>query len=184
MAHPLIRNGRKIVAIGRNFAAHAKELNNPIPSEPIIFLKPTSSYITEGQSIEVPPTTGEVHHEVELGVVMGDTPRDVRPEDAMKYVKGYVLTLDMTARNIQSAAKKQGKPWSVSKGYDTFCPISRMITPEELGNPGDTELWLKVDGKLRQKGSTKLMLFPIPNLISTVSSIMTLQEDDCILTGT
>lgn len=180
----LIQAGTKIVAVGRNYAAHAKELGNAVPAEPVLFLKPTSSYLGNGGTIEVPHPLDSLHHEVELAVVIGQKARDVPETTAMDYVGGYAVALDMTAREIQSSAKSAGLPWTVAKGQDTFTPISSVLPKSAVPDPHNLELWLKVDGEIRQKGSTKDMIFKIPYLISHISSIMTLFEGDVILTGT
>lgn len=176
--------GTKIVAVGRNYAAHAKELGNAVPKEPVLFLKPTSSYLQNGGTIEVPHPLESLDHEVELAVIIGKKARDVAEASAMDYVGGYALALDMTAREIQSSAKSAGLPWTVAKGQDTFTPISEMLPKSMVLDPDILELWLKVDDEIRQKGSTKDMIFKIPFLISHISSIMTLLEGDVILTGT
>ncbi|KAF9576368.1 hypothetical protein EC968_008663 [Mortierella alpina] len=178
-----IQTGRKIVAIGRNFSEHAKELGNAVPKTPFFFLKPTSSYISNGQSIEVPQGC-EVHHEVELGVVIGKDGRDIPAKDAHKYIAGYTLALDMTARNLQEIVKKQGLPWSAAKGYDTFTPIGEFIPKESIPDTNNVDLSLKIDGVTKQNGNTRDMIFKIPALVEHVSSIMKLQEGDVILTGT
>ncbi|CAH9050492.1 unnamed protein product [Cuscuta epithymum] len=183
-AQKLLSVGTKIVAVGRNYAAHAKELGNALPKEPVLFLKPTSSYLENGGTIEVPHPLESLHHEVELAVLIGKRARDVPEATAMEYVGGYGLALDMTAREIQSAAKSAGLPWTVAKGQDTFTPISSFLPPSMVPDPHDLELWLKVDGEIRQEGSTRDMIFKIPYLISHISSIMTLLEGDIILTGT
>lgn len=180
----LIEVGTKIVAVGRNYAAHAKELGNAVPKEPVLFLKPTSSYLENGGTIEVPHPLDSLHHEVELAVVIGQRARDVPETTAMDYVGGYAVALDMTAREIQASAKSAGLPWTVAKGQDTFTPISSVLPKSAVPDPDNLELWLKVDGEIRQKGSTKDMIFKIPYLISHISSIMTLFEGDVILTGT
>ncbi|KAK9288068.1 hypothetical protein L1049_016514 [Liquidambar formosana] len=180
----LLNVGTKIVAVGRNYAAHAKELGNAVPKEPVLFLKPTSSYLENGGTIEVPHPLESLHHEVELAVVISKKARDVPEATAMDYVGGYALALDMTAREIQSVAKSAGLPWTVAKGQDTFTPISSVLPKSTVPDPDNLELWLKVDGEIRQKGSTKDMMFKIPFLISHISSIMTLLEGDVILTGT
>ncbi|KAM7463098.1 hypothetical protein LguiA_031219 [Lonicera macranthoides] len=182
--HKLLSVGTKIVAVGRNYAAHAKELGNAVPKEPVLFLKPTSSYLTNGGTIEVPHPYESLDHEVELAVVISRKARDVTEATAMDYVGGYALALDMTAREIQSAAKSAGLPWTVAKGQDTFTPISSVLSQIMVPDPHNLELWLKVDGQIRQKGSTGDMMFKIPFLISHISSIMTLSEGDVILTGT
>jgi len=176
--------GTKIVAVGRNYVAHAKELGNAVPKEPVLFLKPTSSYLGVGGTIEIPHPLESLHHEVELAVVIGKKARDVPEASAMDYVAGYALALDMTAREIQASAKSAGLPWTVAKGQDTFTPIGSVLPKESVSDPDNLELWLKVDGEMRQKGSTKDMIFKIPFLISHISSIMTLLEGDVILTGT
>lgn len=155
--------GTKIVAVGRNYAAHAKELGNAVPKVPVLFLKPTSSYVENGGTIEIPHPLQSLDYEVELAVVIGKKARDVKQVHAMDYVEGYALALDMTAREIQNPAK---------------------ISKSTVSNPDDLELWLKVDNQIKQKGSTKDMIFKIPYLISHISSIMTLFEGDVILTGT
>ncbi|KAM3707775.1 hypothetical protein ACJW30_02G049600 [Castanea mollissima] len=180
----LFSGGTKIVAVGRNYVAHAKELGNAVPKEPVLFLKPTSSYLGVGGTIEIPHPLESLHHEVELAVVVGKKARDVPEASAMDYVAGYALALDMTAREIQASAKSAGLPWTVAKGQDTFTPIGSVLPKELVPDPDNLELWLKVDGEMRQKGSTKDMIFKIPFLISHISSIMTLLEGDVILTGT
>ncbi|XP_059280730.1 probable acylpyruvase FAHD1, mitochondrial [Lycium ferocissimum] len=180
----LVSVGSKIIAVGRNYAAHAKELGNAVPKEPVLFMKPTSSYLENGGTIEVPHPLESLDHEVELAVVINQRARDVPEATAMDYVGGYALALDMTAREIQATAKSAGLPWTVAKGQDTFTPISSVLPRSMVPDPHDIELWLKVDGELRQKGSTRDMIFKIPYLISHISSIMTLLQGDVILTGT
>lgn len=184
LGNKLLSLGTKIVAVGRNYAAHAKELGNAVPKEPVLFLKPTSSYLQSGGTIEIPHPLESLHYELELAVVIGKKARDVRQVHAMDFVEGYALALDMTARDIQSTAKAAGLPWTVAKGYDTFTPISSYIPKSMIPDQDSLELWLKVDGEIKQKGSTKDMIFKIPYLISHISSIMTLFEGDVILTGT
>lgn len=132
---------------------------------------------------QIPERVKDLHYEVELGVVIGTNGRNIPESSAMSYVGGYTLALDMTARDLQSAAKQKGHPWSVAKGYDTFCPISQFIEKEKI-ELSDTKLWLKVDDKLQQDGSTKDMIFSVPYLISYISHIFSLEIGDVILTGT
>ena len=179
-----LTEGRKIVCVGRNFAKHARELNNPVPTSPILFLKPTTSYVAAPGPVLVPPQSKEIHHEVELGVVMGARVTNATPEAAMEAVAGYVLALDMTARDVQTAAKKAGLPWSAAKGYDTFCPVGEFIPRERVPDPQNLELWLSVDGVERQRGTTADMIFRIPDLLAHISTIFTLEEGDVVLTGT
>ncbi|KAK3095948.1 hypothetical protein FSP39_021169 [Pinctada imbricata] len=176
--------GKKIVAVGRNYKAHAEELGNVVPTKPILFLKPTTSYISQGQAIKIPPTCTSLHHEVELGVVIGRGGSKIPESKAMEHVGGYVLALDMTARDFQDEAKKKGQPWTLAKGFDTSCPVSEFISMETVGDPANTRLWLKVNGATKQDGNTKDMIFSIPYLISYISDYFTLEEGDVVLTGT
>ncbi|WFC98415.1 hypothetical protein MYAM1_001142 [Malassezia yamatoensis] len=182
MAATFRQTGRKIVAIGRNFADHAKELNNTVPKEPFFFLKPTSSYISSGQAIEIPKGVN-AHYEVELAVVMGKQGRDIDPKHADEYVGGYALAIDMTARNVQDQVKKQGLPWSTAKGFDTFTPISEFVPKKLIQDPSDVQLWLKINDQLKQNGNTQDMIFNVSTLLAHVSSIMTLEAGDVVLTG-
>ena len=132
----------------------------------------------------MPSFSADVHHEIELGVVIGSTLRNVSEGDALKTVSQYLLALDMTCRDLQMAAKKAGAPWSLSKGLDTFCPVGDLIPASKVQDPSSLRLKLYVDDMLRQDGSTADMVFKIPKLISYLSSVMTLEEGDLILTGT
>ena len=125
-----------------------------------------------------------MHHEVELGVVISKDGSHIKEDVAMDHVGGYILALDMTARDWQDKAKKAGKPWSLAKGFDTACPISQFIPKEDITNPHDINLWLNVNDNRRQSGSTKDMIFSIPFLISYISNVMKLEVGDVILTGT
>ncbi|AAW45982.1 hypothetical protein CNBJ2250 [Cryptococcus deneoformans B-3501A] len=179
-----IKAGRKIVAIGRNYADHAKELGNAIPKEPFFFLKPTSSYLVpDNGPVEIPRGV-IVHHEVELGVVIGKNGRDISPSAAFDHVAGYSLAVDMTARNVQDKAKAKGLPWSAAKGFDTFCPIGPFIPKHFIADPTKVGLHFSVNGTVKQSGLTSDMIFDIPQLIAFVSGIMKLEEGDLVLTGT
>ena len=120
---------------------------------------------------------------MELGIVIGKDGKNIPEESALSYIGGYTLALDMTARNIQGEAKKKGHPWSVAKGYDTFCPVSNLIETDKIVLE-DTKLWLKVDGEVKQDGNTKDMIFTVPYLISYISKIFSLEAGDVIITGT
>lgn len=176
--------GRKIICIGRNYGAHAAELGNQIPEKPILFLKPTSSYLSEGSPIQVPVGCTSLHHEVELGVVISKPGKNISESSAFDHVGGYILALDMTARDFQDEAKKKGHSWALAKGFDTSCPVSGFIPSDKLANPHDVNLWLKVNGVMKQEGNTKSMIFKIPTLISYISKYFTLETGDVILTGT
>ncbi|VCW69798.1 unnamed protein product [Gulo gulo] len=176
--------GKNIVCVGRNYADHAKEMQSAVPSEPLLFLKPSTAYVPDGSAILMPPYSRNLHHELELGVVMGRRSRAVPEAAAMDYVAGYALCLDMTARDVQDECKKKGLPWTLAKSFTTSCPVSAFVPKERIPDPHDLQLWLRVNGELRQEGETASMIFPIPYIISYVSKIMTLEEGDIILTGT
>lgn len=183
MAASFARSGKKIVAIGRNYADHVKELKNALPKEPFFFLKPTTSYLPSGGIIEIPRGI-TAHHEVELGLVIGKGGRDISEANADEHVAGYALAIDMTARNLQEEVKRKGLPWSAVKGFDTFTPISSYIPRSKVADPHNLNLWLKINGQTKQSGNTSDMIFRIPRLIQHISSIMTLEEGDLVLTGT
>lgn len=178
---------RKIIAIGRNYADHAKELGNQVPKpvdNPLIFSKPISTIITEPEKIEIPSDFKEFHHEVELGVVIGKAGKFIKEEDAMSHVLGYVLALDMTARNVQDKLKKQGHPWLLAKGLDTSCPISEFIPKANVTDVNNLSLKLSVNGNLKQNGNTKDMIYNLPTIITYISKYFKLEYGDLILTGT
>ncbi|KAF2278137.1 uncharacterized protein EI97DRAFT_492698 [Westerdykella ornata] len=181
------RNCRKVMCIGRNYADHVKELNNTKPKQPFFFLKPPSSILLPGAGPVLRPRGVAMHYEVELGLVMGKTVRDLDPEDtqgAMDAIEGYLLAIDMTARNVQEEAKKKGLPWSIAKGFDTFLPISNLIAKSRVPDPHNAHLWLSVNGEIKQSDNTGLMLFRIPRQLSDISRVMTLEAGDIVLTGT
>lgn len=176
---------RKIIAVGRNYAEHAKELGNKIPDEnPLIFDKPISSIITQGSSIEIPKGWNELHHEVELGVVIGKTGKFIKEEEAMDHVEGYILALDMTGRQMQEKLKKLQHPWLLAKGFDTSCPISDFVPKANVKDVNNLNLYLTVNGVTKQNGNTRDMIFKIPTLISYISNFFKLEYGDLILTGT
>lgn len=173
----------KIVCIGRNYAAHAQELNNEIPTAPVVFLKPPSSLVASGGAIELPPQSHDVHHEVELVVELGARCRNVDSAEAIGAVRAYAVGLDMTARDVQSLAKEKGLPWTVAKGFDTFCPIGDRVSADGIDSTR-LEIELSVNGETRQQGSTSLMLFPVAELVAYCSTVFTLEPGDLIYTGT
>ncbi|KAL7419381.1 hypothetical protein Q5752_006219 [Cryptotrichosporon argae] len=179
-----VRTGRKIIAIGRNYALHAKELGNAVPTEPFFFLKPTSSYLQPGEGHIELPKGAVVHHEVELGVVIGKTGRDIPRAEADEYIAGYALAIDVSARNMQDAAKKAGLPWAAAKGFDTFTPVGAFIPKARIPAVAQVGLHLRVNGEVKQSGTARDMLFDVPELIEFVSGIMQLEEGDLVLTGT
>jgi len=179
-----LQRTRKIVCVGRNYADHAKELGNAVPTKPILFMKPTSSIITAGQNIEIPVGVSELHHEIELGVVIASQCSRATPEQASKAVGGYLLALDMTARSLQNELKGKGHPWELAKGFDTSLPVGDFIPKDRTPDPHSVRLSCRVNQELRQNGSTSDMIFKIPDLLSFISTYFTLEEGDLVLTGT
>ncbi|EED12259.1 fumarylacetoacetate hydrolase family protein [Talaromyces stipitatus ATCC 10500] len=180
-------NCRKIICIGRNYADHIAELNNAKPKQPFFFLKPTSSLLLPGQGPVLIPKGVKAHYEVELGLVIGKKLTDLDPEDhqtALDSISSYLLAIDMTARNVQDEAKKKGLPWSIAKGFDTFCPISNLIPKSVIPDPHNAFLRLSVGDQVRQADSTNLMLYRIPRQLADISRVMTLEPGDLVLTGT
>jgi 2-keto-4-pentenoate hydratase/2-oxohepta-3-ene-1,7-dioic acid hydratase in catechol pathway len=168
----------KIVCIGRNYAAHAKELGNEVPSEPLLFLKPPSAIVGPGEAIVRPRASERVEHEAEVGVVIGRRAKDVAIADAMDFVFGFTALCDVTARDLQ----KKDVQFTRGKGFDTFCPIGPWI--ETSIDWRDCGVALRVGGTVRQSGRTRDMIFPIDRLVAYVSAVMTLEPGDVIATGT
>lgn len=169
----------KIVCVGRNYADHAKELGNEVPKEPLLFLKPPSALLPDGGVVRYPHHMSElVHHEVELGVVIGRTCRDVREEDAHAYILGYTLMNDVTARDLQ----RKDVQFTRAKGFDTFCPTGPWVDTDF--RPAAQRISLTVNGEVRQDGHLDQMIFPVAKLVSYISQIMTLERGDLIATGT
>jgi len=168
----------KIICVGRNYEAHAKEHGSSVGEIPILFLKPDTSLIGSGDPIVLPAQSEQVQHEAELAVVIGKAGRWIQPEDAMEHVFGYTIANDVTARDLQ----RRDTQWTRGKGFDTFCPLGPWI--ETDFDPSDALITCHVDEELRQMASTRDMVFTIPRLITYISSIMTLKPGDVILTGT
>lgn len=168
----------KIVCVGRNYAAHARELGNEVPKQPLLFFKPPSSLIGDGDMIVLPAASQQVEYESEIGVVIGKQARKVRADAAMSHVRGFTCANDVSARDLQ---KTDGQ-WGRAKGFDTFCAVGPVVT----GGLDWTELEVigRLNGQERQRGRTSDMVFGIPYLVEYISHIMTLEVGDLILTGT
>jgi 2-keto-4-pentenoate hydratase/2-oxohepta-3-ene-1,7-dioic acid hydratase in catechol pathway len=168
----------KVVAVGRNYAEHAKEMGGEAPASPVIFLKPSTSVIGAGDTIRLPADSNHVDHEAELAIVIGRPARDVVRADAMTHVLGYTAANDVTARDQQRADGQ----FTRGKGHDSFCPLGPWI--ETVLDPSDVRITASVNGELRQDGRTSQMIHDIPTLIAFMSGVMTLLPGDVILTGT
>lgn len=182
-----LRKASKVVCIGRNYADHITELSNLTPKQPFFFLKPPSSILPSGAGPVIRPTGVDLHYEVELALILGKRVKDLEPSDensALDAIDSYAVAIDMTARNAQNEAKKKGLPWDIAKGFDTFLPVSELITKSAIPDPHNVELYLTVNDEHKQADSTELMLFRIPRILSDISKVMTLEKGDIILTGT
>ncbi|CAI4051457.1 hypothetical protein SUVZ_14G1560 [Saccharomyces uvarum] len=216
MSYKYLKTARKVICIGRNYAAHIKELNNTTPKQPFFFLKPTSCIVTPLSSSLAKtkrstnssfnglnedgtnpgpifiPRGVKVHHEIELALIVNKHLSNVaqmKPEEVYESISGVALALDLTARNVQEEAKKKGLPWTISKGFDTFMPISSLIARERLStNKSNLQdifrIKCSVNGELRQDGGTDLMLHPLHKILQHISTMISLEPGDIVLTGT
>lgn len=173
----------KIICIGWNYRPHLKELNGPLPSVPLVFLKPSTCIVHDGEDIVIPEGVTNVQYECELALVFGRTGKDIPEKDALSYVSQIAVFNDVTARDMQNECRKRGDAWSLSKGMDTFGPISDPVPADGL-DLSSLELRLKVNGETRQNGNTSDMIFTPAQLISYVSRFMTIEEGDIMATGT
>jgi len=169
----------KIVCVGRNYLAHAQELGNEIPDEPLIFFKPPSALLAPGDAILLPPNVGQVHFEGEVGVLLGRTARNVSPDEARDCVAAVLPLNDITARDLQ----RSDPQWTRAKGFDTFCPVGAPIPAQGL-DLESLQVVTTVNGEERQRGDTADMAFSIATVISWISRIMTLEPGDLLATGT
>ena len=174
----------KIICVGRNYAAHAEEMGTEARSEPLLFFKPPTALLHQSNPIVYPPFTSNLHHEVELGIVMGVTGKDIKREKSSEHIYGYLLALDLTLRDKQAEAKKEGAPWAICKGFDVSLPISMVVRTNDLKAMQSMDIKLWVNEQLRQSANTNQMIFPIEELISYISRFFTLERGDIILTGT
>ncbi|MFQ5947860.1 MAG: fumarylacetoacetate hydrolase family protein [Acidimicrobiia bacterium] len=169
----------KVVCVGQNYASHAAEMNQELPGEPVLFMKPSTSVVGPGAPVIYPPDSKEVHHEAELAVVIGVVARNVAAEDAGRYILGYTAANDVTARDLQ---RGDGQ-WTRAKSFDTFCPLGPAIETE-LDPLDGLEVICRVNGEVRQSGSTADLVFGVAELVAFVTRVMTLLPGDLILTGT
>lgn len=174
----------KVVCIARNYVDHIRELDNPMPEEPILFIKPATSLVPLQQSIRIPAHRGACHHEVELAVLIGTQLTHASVQAAQQAIIGYGIALDLTLREVQNKLKQQGHPWEIAKAFDAACPISPFLKPEEVAEPQALELSLEINAQLRQQGNTRCMINGIFALLSYISQHFTLQPGDIVLTGT
>jgi 5-carboxymethyl-2-hydroxymuconate isomerase len=174
----------KIVCLARNYAEHARELGNETPAAPVLFMKPASSVIADGETVRIPVYSQECHYEVELALLVGKQCRAATVDMALEYVAGYGVSIDMTLRDVQNQLKAKGLPWEIAKGFDTACPLSDFVPASAVTDPHSLNLKLAVNGESRQDGLSSDMINRIPQIIAHISAIFTLEPGDVILTGT
>lgn len=174
----------KVVCIGRNYAAHAAELNNPVPTEPLLFMKPSTAIVPMTEEITLPKGQGSVHYETEMAILIGETLTNVDNQGALHGIAGVGVALDLTLRDLQSKLKEKGHPWEKAKAFDGACPLSPFLRTCNITDLGKVQVRLTINGEVRQDGNTDQMLTPVLELISYISRSFTLQPGDVVLTGT
>jgi len=177
---------RRVYCVGRNYAEHAREMgHDPNEAPPFFFGKPADALVTANADMPYPTHTTDLHHEVELVVALGGDGSDIPVEDALTYVWGYAVGIDMTRRDVQAAAKKGGRPWDMAKGFDHSAPIGPLVPAMNLGaHPASGRISLTVNGELRQSGDISEMIWDLAHIISHLSSWVELKRGDLIFTGT
>jgi fumarylpyruvate hydrolase len=180
---------RRIYCVGRNYAAHAREMGgNPDREPPFFFCKPADAILVappgETVSMTYPPATRDLHHEIEMVVAIGRGGREIAVERATDHIFGYGVGLDMTRRDLQGEAKKTGRPWDTGKGFDQSAPIGVLHRASEIGHPTRGAIWLKVDGADRQRSDIDQLIWSVPEMIANLSTLFELQPGDLIYTGT
>lgn len=174
----------KVVCVGRNYAEHAKELNNPVPTTPILFIKPSTALVPLVPAFAIPQDQGECHHELEMAVLIGQPLKNADVATVKAAILGYGIGLDLTLRDVQNRLKEKSHPWEIAKAFDGANPLSGFVGPERLPDPEHTELRLSVNGVVRQAGTTADMITPVFALIAYMSRHFTLLPGDVVMTGT
>jgi 2-keto-4-pentenoate hydratase/2-oxohepta-3-ene-1,7-dioic acid hydratase in catechol pathway len=174
----------KIVCVGRNYADHAKELNNPVPTEPLLFMKPSTSASDMAECVVLPEGLGDVHYETEMAVLIGSTLKKASVEEATSAIIGVGVALDLTLRDLQSQLKEKGHPWERAKGFDGSCPLSAFVPASTVADLQNVHIKLSINGETRQDGNTGMMLYKVVDLLSHISQWCTLEAGDVVITGT
>ena len=180
---------RRIYCVGRNYAAHAREMGgDPDREPPFFFCKPADAIVVvpAGATVDLPypPQTADYHHEIELVVAIGRTGHDIPVERALDHVWGYAVGLDMTRRDLQAKLRDKGRPWELGKAFDASAPISPLHAAAAVGHPSAGAIWLEVDGQMRQRGDIEQLIWSVPEVVANLSGYFTLQPGDLIYTGT
>ena len=174
----------KVIAIGRNYAAHVKELNNPLPSSPVIFMKPDTAVLKDNKPFYIPDFSSDIHYELEVVLKVCKEGKHIAEKFAANYFDEVGLGIDFTARDIQTIHKEKGLPWELAKSFDNSAAISRFIPKDQIADLNNLEFELKINNETRQLGNTKNILFSFEKIIAFVSQYITLKKGDLIFTGT
>ena len=176
---------RRVFCVGRNYAAHAREMgSDPNREPPFFFTKPADAVVPASGAVPYPPSTQDLHHEIELVVALKAGGKDIDPAQALDLVWGYGVGLDLTRRDLQAVAKDAGRPWDMAKGFDASAPCSALHAVGDVGHPAEARIWLEVNGALRQEGNLNEMIWPIADVIASLSRLVTLAPGDLIYSGT
>ncbi|MCQ6958220.1 fumarylacetoacetate hydrolase family protein [Mucilaginibacter aquariorum] len=174
----------KIIAIGRNYAEHAKELNNPVPTTPVIFMKPDTALLKDNKPFYHPEFSQDIHHEIEIVLKVSKEGKHINEKFAASYFEEIALGIDFTARDIQLKHKEKGLPWELAKAFDNSAPVSNFLPKAKFADLYNVSFNLDINGKTRQQGNTKDLLFSFERIIAFVSQYITLKKGDLIFTGT
>lgn len=175
----------RIFCVGRNYADHAREMgHDPNREPPFFFMKPASTIVADGGDFPYPALSNDVHHEVELVVALGRGGANISVDNALDHIYGYAVGLDMTRRDLQSEAKKQGRPWDTGKAFDASAPCSSVVPAAQIGHPSRGTVKLEVNGQARQLGDLADLIWDVPETIAYLSTLFTLEPGDLIFTGT
>ncbi len=187
-AHILLEGEQKpiqnIFCIGRNYTEHIAELNNATPTEPLVFLKPTSALTKKNEEITLPAFSDSVHYETEIVLYIQEDARNISPEKALSIIGGYGIGLDLTARDVQDIIKQKGEPWTKCKGFPSAAIVSDFIDSHKIRDAKDIQFTFTQNGELKQDGNSSLMIYPIAEIVSYLSSLYGLSKGDLIFTGT
>ena len=176
---------RRIICVGRNYAAHAREMGrDPDREPPFFFMKPADTVVDDGATVSYPPQTNNFHYEIELIVAIGRGGTDIPVARALDHVWGYGVGIDLTRRDLQLQAREQGRPWDWGKGFDRSAPIAPLRPVSEVGHPKAGRIWLAVGGAIKQDSDISKLIWPVPDIISICSQAMALKPGDIIMTGT
>jgi fumarylpyruvate hydrolase len=186
---PIVGGGtfpvRRIYCVGRNYAAHAREMgHDPDREDPFFFMKPADAIVPSGSTIPYPPMTKDVHHEIEMVVALSKGGKEIAANSALEHIFGYAVGVDLTRRDLQGEAKKAGRPWDMGKGFDNSAPCGPITPAAKVGHIDKGAIWLKINGETRQQSDLKMLIWSVPEMIAYLSRFVELKPGDLIYSGT